>query len=457
MEVATPTRVSREALRALAGFGLVARQSEHSEIKIKMPSASLLEAIRSSYVVLIAGASGAGKSCLLRGIERAMRSDARTRVHVVDHCSIEGQTQRAIIDLLDGSLDQRLATLASAGLGEPKLWAMPPACLSMGERSRLILALAMHRARAGDVVIADEFCSMLDRTNAYSIARTIRRWAVRLKITLIVATAHEDMESLIGPDLVVDMNADIVHPGRSALAQPIIIEPGTIDDFHALAHLHYLGAKPATHTMVLRAVRRTPTLGEILAGVLVISMPTLNGAWRQRAWGGFFSTPSKALNARRLNAHLRCISRVIVEPRSRGLGVASTLVGAYLDSPQTCASEAIAAMGSICPFFERATMVPYPLLPAAADLRFLDALEHEHRSLTSLISAPIEPDSLVERELITWSKQRKLVGSGRPDPQTIQQLAPIAACRLLAKPRAYAHLHNGGHDGERDTHNHTHT
>ena len=245
----------------------------------------------------------------------------------------------------------------------------------------------------------------------------------------------------------------------------ISIEQGTIADYHQLAHLHYRGSKPATHTMILRAMRSPPTHPTqstrssqcpILAGVLMISMPTLNGAWRERAWPGHFSRGSKSENAKRINRDLRCISRVIIDPRSRGLGIASALVRRYLSCPQTPATESIAAMGSVCPFFERAGMRPYTLLPTHDDLRLLDALDHEQRSPAdlanpnNLIAKPIDHHSLLARELHRWGKRRKIVAPQTPIEESIQAIAPIAACRLVSKPRAYAHVFAQGAD--RDEH-----
>lgn len=442
----TPSDVSACALRACASFGLIAHHTKQVVPKTEHPTPAMLDRIRASSTVLITGASGAGKSCLLRGIQQAIARSSK--IYIVHDSSAQTKQSPAILDLFSGPLERRVATLSHAGLAEPKLWAMPASCLSVGERARLNLALAMHNAQHGDVVIADEFATPLDRASAYALAHTMCRWTKQAGITLIAATAHEDMAGMLNPDLVIDMNTRTMRTTCEQISQPITIEQGTIADYQALAHLHYRGSKPATHTLVLKATRTVPILGEILAGVLVISMPTLNGSWRDRAWLGFFSAGNKATNAKQINANLRCISRVIVDPRSRGLGVASALVRHYLHNPQTPATESIAAMGAVCPFFERAGMTPYELIPAPVDLRLLDAIDHQQITLADLIDTPIEHGSLLERELITWSKTRKVIGSGIPDQQTIQSLAPIAACRLLANPRAYAHVYSHGDNGD---------
>lgn len=157
------------------------------------------------------------------------------------------------------------------------------------------------------------------------------------------------------------------------------IERGTRDDYAALAHWHYRAGTPATFARVLRAIdlEATRAASPQLAGVLVVSHPTLNGPWRAQAWPGAMErdmtdmtnmtdmtdtpdTPESpntpASRARRLNAMVRTISRVIVDPRYRGGGVGSALVRAYLDDPLTPLTEAIASMGALVPLFTSAGM-----------------------------------------------------------------------------------------------------
>lgn len=449
--IESPCSPSPQTLRAVAGFGIVPQHTSATDRRCTNPTKehrSIIDsASRSGSIILLSGASGSGKSSLLRGIERTLRVSGR-RVHVVatDSSSIADE-HRSIIDLLVGPLAGRLDTLAHAGLAEPRLWALPPSRLSVGERARFDLARAMHqimpKAKAGDVLLADEFATPLDRLNAQALCAVSRRWSRQLGVTLIAAGAHEDLESFLEPDHIFDCNTQTIRRSGARAKITITIEPGTAADYRALAHLHYLAGPPATMTRIVRAMRTCPiSRRPVLAGALVVSMPTLNSAWRKRAWPGIFNTPDRRHNAMVINTHLRCLSRVIVDPRSRGLGIASMLVRHYLSNPDTAATEAIASMGSACPFFERAGMTSYRLHPNLDDLRLLDALDAEGLDPIDLIQRPIEPLGLLAKELGRWAKSRHLVGAGVPEPETIQSIAPIAACRLLAKPRAYAHVIN---------------
>ncbi len=87
----------------------------------------------------------------------------------------------------------------------------------------------------------------------------------------------------------------------ATLSQTITIGPGTRRDYGELAGLHYRAGPPAT--IALREDGAPCILaardGEgRLAGVLVVSMPTLNGSWRRLAWPGAYGGADKRRNAR---------------------------------------------------------------------------------------------------------------------------------------------------------------
>lgn len=213
----------------------------------------------------------------------------------------------------------------------------------------------------------------------------------------------------------------------------IEIGPGQRPDFDALARLHYRAKPPATIDRVLRA--SDPITGETV-GVLVTSRPTLNASWRDIAWPGRFSTGTKSERARRLNEELRTISRVIVDPRYRGLGLARRLVEMYLASPATACTEALAAMGTICPFFERALMRRLEIPIAPRDQKLLAILDAQRLNALDLVARP-ETICELERPLRVWARAsastRAIAG------EETRVIAREAAARLIAPPAVYAH------------------
>lgn len=115
--------------------------------------------------------------------------------------------------------------------------------------------------------------------------------------------------------------------------------------------------------------------GRRVVGVLVESMPLLRCRQRDAALGGRYGSIGCARQrAKLINAELRCISRVVVHPQFRGLGLAVRLVKHALATATTPLTEALAAMGRVHPFFEKAGMTAYPRGPHAYDARLMDAL-----------------------------------------------------------------------------------
>src|SRR5690606_4340339 len=124
-------------------------------------------------------------------------------------------------------------------------------------------------------------------------------------------------------------------------------------------------------TVVGRFLRREQT--REVVGVLVRSLPRLDGSLRDVATGGRYRGLRPHERAAMLNREMRVISRVVIDPRYRGLGLAVRLVRHALDHAETPYTEALAAMGRVNPFFERAGMTRYerPHHPAHARLLYV--------------------------------------------------------------------------------------
>lgn len=413
--------VSDHAWRAAASFGLLPAPTKRGREPIP-PDAPALAALARPGVVLLTGPSGSGKSRRLEGLRRASAGrrviDARTPT----------DNRRCAFDLLGATHEKALDALASAGLGEPALWLRPASWLSEGERARLALGVAMAAAQPGDLVVCDEFASNLDRSTAQALSSAASRWAHRAGVTLLAATAHADARRFLRTSAVIDAADGTVRPGRNAAPVLLSIEPGDAADLDALSLHHYRSGRPAAAVRILRCVRATPEGERALAGVLAATMPVLNGSWRALAWPGRYETGDRRADARRLNDEVRCIARVIVAPSSRGLGVASSLVRAYVADPPTERTEAVAAMGACCPFFRAAGMREYRLARPPHDARLADALETAGITPPELARADAVPP-FVARELARWARHAKV----RADA------ARHAACRLQTEPRAYAH------------------
>jgi len=147
--------------------------------------------IETGDVVCFTGASGSGKSSLMRAA--AQRLDGVLNIDSLD------LGDRILIDALDLPVQESLQLLSTCGLGEAQLLLRTPAELSDGQRYRFRLALALsHKPRW---VLADEFTATLDRTLAKVISYNLRRQARRTGTGFLLATTHEDILDDLKPSL----------------------------------------------------------------------------------------------------------------------------------------------------------------------------------------------------------------------------------------------------------------
>ncbi len=239
---------------------------------------------------------------------------------------------------------------------------------------------------------------------------------------------------------------------------------GSICDYHALAHHHYRAHRPATITRILALRDERPTVVSRFLqqrathrtiAVLVESMPTLNCQLRnlalnnrysarpERSRGRDLSSLTRRQRIALLNAEVRCISRVIVHPQYRSLGLAVQLVRAALDSATTRYTEAIAAMGAVHPFFEKAGMTAYRRPPHPFDDRLRAALQSIHLDPIMLACLDIAANHIasltpaqqrfIDHELATWFRRTRHT---QPPPTRTEQLR-AARQHLLCEPVYY--------------------
>ena len=201
--------------------------------------------VRPGDVVYVTGPSGSGKSVLLARLAEAL-GQAWPDARVADLAAVALPAGRAVIDLMQPPLDRALRILSAAGLADAFLLLRTPQELSDGQRWRLRLALAVQQCGVrsaecgvnGDrndlataavssalrpsvpsslssstphsalhtphcLLVADEFCSTLDRLCARAVAYRVRRMASREGVTVLAASAHDDLLEDLAPDVLV--------------------------------------------------------------------------------------------------------------------------------------------------------------------------------------------------------------------------------------------------------------
>lgn len=235
------------------------------------------------------------------------------------------------------------------------------------------------------------------------------------------------------------------------------VEVGSRRDYDALAHHHYRAGKPATATRVLVVRDRRPTVvdrmrgqvgqqggGEVVA-VLVESLPSLSCRLRDAALQDRYRCLAVRSRAVLLNREVRTISRVVVDPRYRGQGLAVGLVREALRTATTAVTEAVAAMGKVSPFFERAGMRTYRRPPLPCDSRLMDVLRSSELGAAALVdpegtAARLGADAfwgpVLRRELRRYHRQSCGRSRARDSDDPVVHLR-TARQKLLLQPVYY--------------------
>lgn len=152
------------------------------------------------------------------------------------------------------------------------------------------------------------------------------------------------------------------------------IVPGTRADYESLSHYHYRESHlgPYAAIFAMKGKFRTATKLETV-GVIVYSMPTAGAQMRNVATGGIFAGLDKSMRLKLINKNIRTISRVIIEPRFRSLGLAVRLVRETMPIMDVPFVEAMAVMGRANPFFEKAGLMRYDAPISASCVRLIEA------------------------------------------------------------------------------------
>ena len=194
--------------------------------------------VRAGDVVFVTGPSGSGKSVLVERLERAIRNGRPGGGHAVNLAGVRAGDEAPVIDLMSGPLEGALRLLSAAGLADAFLLLRRARELSDGQRYRLRLALALDvllahpnaepgtrnaeqhspKRERGDgccqalarglrLLVADEFCSTLDRLCARAVAYRVRRLADTHGLTVVAASAHDDLLEDLAPDVLIVKHA----------------------------------------------------------------------------------------------------------------------------------------------------------------------------------------------------------------------------------------------------------
>ncbi|MHC4460388.1 MAG: hypothetical protein ACYS30_03045 [Planctomycetota bacterium] len=145
-----------------------------------------------------------------------------------------------------------------------------------------------------------------------------------------------------------------VKSEKCSVCRKLRIVRGCLDDYKQLADYHYRDSRLTAYAAIF-AMR----FGDETIGVIVYAMPNAGLELRNIATDNLFAGFDRSTQLALINKNIRRISRVIIEPRFRSLGLATRLVRETMPQMNVPIVEAMAVMGLVNPFFEKAGMKAY--------------------------------------------------------------------------------------------------
>lgn len=212
--VASPETMVRARFGLPMGAGASVERREQLRDRARRAARSLLSALAPGRVALVLGPSGSGKSMILGELGLLAPGSLGVR-------HARTRSEAPVIETLRSPMPVRLRLLSSAGLADAQALVTPARLLSEGQHARLALARTFdlaHRKKGPALVLADEFCSALDRLTARSVCLGVRR-LMPARSALVCASAHDDLIEWLVPDVLVyvplEGEAEITRRGRS--------------------------------------------------------------------------------------------------------------------------------------------------------------------------------------------------------------------------------------------------
>jgi ABC-type transport system involved in cytochrome c biogenesis ATPase subunit/GNAT superfamily N-acetyltransferase len=295
-------------------------------------------------VVYITGDSGSGKSVLLRAIRKDLGDEA------VDLNEVSVDPEKPLIETVGKTVEEGLELLSKVGLNDAFLFLRTYDQLSDGQKYRYRIAKLIESGRQWWLM--DEFAATLDRDTAKIVAFNLQKLARQQGKAVIAATTHGDLFEDLSPSVYVHkrFGEEITvnyFPNTLAvecsLVEEMTIERGVLADWRKLSGFHYRSHNVGATREIFCLRRR----GE-LCGVIVYCYPPSGCSGRR------LMLPKMSL--KELNKELSIISRVVIHPKYRTIGLGAKLIRESLPLVGTPYVEMVAVMAKYNPFAEKAGM-----------------------------------------------------------------------------------------------------
>lgn len=181
-------------------------------------------------VGLIVGPSGCGKSCVANSLFGSI-------------CQFDWSASSVIDEIAkDKSIQDVAATCSAVGFNTIPSWMKPYAVLSNGEKFRA--EIARHLLQDAEIVVIDEFTSVVDRQVAKIASHAVQKHVRRHDRKFVAVSCHYDIVDWLQPDWVLEP-ATMTFQWRSLRRRPTLgIEIGRVEyaAWRLFSPFHYLTA-----------------------------------------------------------------------------------------------------------------------------------------------------------------------------------------------------------------------
>jgi ABC-type transport system involved in cytochrome c biogenesis ATPase subunit/GNAT superfamily N-acetyltransferase len=297
-------------------------------------------------IIYITGDSGSGKSVLLKAIKKDLENAGE---QVIDMAEVNIDPDKPLIDTIGKTFSEALELLSRVGLNDAFLFLRQYRELSDGQKYRYRLAKLIESRKQWWIM--DEFCSTLDRDTAKIVAFNVQKAARRMGKAVLAATTHTDLFEDLKPSVHIHkrFGKEIktnYHPNElnheCSLTKEMQVEEGNFTDYKKLSTFHYRSSHCPPPRKIFTLKRK-----DELCGVIVYSYPPPITFGRSKVWKGKFQ---------KLQNEISIISRVVIHPKYRTIGLGVKLVKETLAKAGTPYVETLAVMAKYNPFFEKAGM-----------------------------------------------------------------------------------------------------
>lgn len=164
---------------------------------VDIPNKISLEKLTQWNVIVICGASGSGKTTILKHLADSVGH--RLTKPIFDN-------NKCLISNFNMSPKQATLLLSQIGLASVPTWIRPFNVLSNGEQYRASLAKSISDTKDNDIIFVDEYTSVVDRNVAKSMSNALQKYIRSNNKRIVLATCHYDILEWLRPDYVYDLN-----------------------------------------------------------------------------------------------------------------------------------------------------------------------------------------------------------------------------------------------------------